>query len=142
MRPSHERTNRMEQIFEKMRNLAAASYPLLDELAHSPSPGERLAAVAILKVFAAEESFPFLVKLIGSEKPFVGYQATKALRLAVGSLDPIAYPRLLDAIHEAQVALKSASIGFDSDREALLSAAEQELTATTKVLFADAETYE
>jgi hypothetical protein len=142
MRPSHERTNRMEQIFEKMRNLAAASYPLLDELAHSPSPGERLAAVAILQVFAAEESFPFLVKLIGAEKPFVGYHATKALRLAVGSLDPTVYPKLLEAIHKAQAALKSASVGFDADREALLSAAEQELTETSEALSADAETYD
>ena len=132
----------MEQIFEKMRNLAAASYPLLDELAHSPSPGERLAAVAILQVFAAEKSFPFLVKLIGSEKPFVGYHATKALRLAVGSLDPTVYPRLLEAIHKAQAALKLASVGFDSDREALLSAAEQELTESTEALSADAETYD
>ena len=32
MRPSHERTQRMEQIFEKMRNIATASFPLLDEL--------------------------------------------------------------------------------------------------------------
>jgi HEAT repeat protein len=142
MQPSDERTNRMEQIFEKMRNLATASYPLLDELAHSPSPGERLAAVAILQVFATEEFFPFLLKLIGSEKPFVGYHATKALCLAVGLLDPIVYPRLLEAIHKAQALLKSASVGFDSNREALLRAAEQELTATTKALSADAETYD
>jgi TIR domain len=142
MRPSGERTNRMEQIFEKMRNLATASYPLLDEFAHSPSPGERLAAVAILQVFATEEFFPFLLKLIGSEKPFVGYHATKALCLAVGLLDPIVYPRLLEAIHKAQTLLKSASKGFDSDREVLLRAAEQELTATTNALSADAETYD
>ena len=108
----------------------------------APPQGERLAAVAILQVFAAEESFPFLVKLIGAEKPFVGYHATKALRLAVGSLDPTVYPKLLEAIHKAQAALKSASVGFDADREALLSAAEQELTATTKALSADAETYD
>jgi hypothetical protein len=63
MRPSNERTDRMEQIFEKMRALATASYPLLDELAKSPSPGDRLAAVAILEVFATKKFFPFATRL-------------------------------------------------------------------------------
>ncbi len=92
----------MEQIIEKMRNLATASYPLLDELANSPSPGERLAAVAILEVFAAEQFLSFLVKLVGSEKPFVGYHATKALHFAVGALDPHVYPQLLDEIKKCR----------------------------------------
>ena len=71
----------------QMRALATASYPLLDELCNSPSPGERLAAVAILQVFATEQSLQFLVRLVGSEKPFVGYHAAKALQFAVGALD-------------------------------------------------------
>ena len=101
----------MEQIFQKMRELATASYPLLDELAGSPSPGERLAAVAILQVFAAEQSLPFLVKLVGTEKPFVGYHAVKALHFAVGSSDPRVYPQLLEAIREAKASLDSADVG-------------------------------
>jgi hypothetical protein len=142
MQPSNERTHRMEQIFEKMRALATASYPLLDELASSPSPGERLAAVAILQVFAAEQSLPFLVRLVGSEKPFVGYHATKALHFAVGSLDPHVYPQLLEAIHDAQGALKSASIGFDTDRQTELRAAEQELRATIESLSGPSARYD
>jgi TIR domain len=51
MRPSHERTQRMEEIFQQMRALATASYPLLDDFVCSPLPGERLAAVSILQVF-------------------------------------------------------------------------------------------
>ena len=134
MPPSPDRTQRMEQIFVKMCNLATASYPLLDELASSPSPGERLAAVAILQVFAAERSLPFLVKLVGSEKPFVGYHAARALQFAVGSLDPHVYPQLLEAIHTAQAALTSAGVGSGTDRYVVLCKAEEELQDTMKAL--------
>jgi hypothetical protein len=142
MRPSNDRTRRMDEIFEKMRNLATASYPLLEELSRSPSPGERLAAVAILQVFAGEQYLPFLVKLVGSEKPFVGYNAARALRFAVASLDPHAYPQLSDAIREAQVALASASVGSDSDRLTTLREAEAELADTIKTLSAPAEGFD
>lgn len=139
---SSERTNRMEQIFQKMRGLAAASYPLLDELAASPSPGERLAAVSILQVFASERFLPFLVKLVGSEKPFAGYHATKALHLAVGSLDPQAYPRLLQAIDEALAALKESRSGSVADRQTQLQAAKQELQAIMDSLSGPPGTYD
>ena len=102
MPPLHERTQRMEEVFQRMCALATASYPLLDELANSPSPGERLAAVAILQVFASEKYLPLLVQLIDSEKPFVGYHATRALYFAVGALDPRGYPQLSRAIGDAQ----------------------------------------
>lgn len=132
MRPSDSRTRAMEQIFDKMRMLANASYPLLDELAVSPSPGERLAAIAILQVFASEQFLPFLVKLVGSEKPFVGYHAIRALHFAVGSSDPRVYPQLTSAINEAKAKLKSADVGFDTDRQTVLRKAEEELQATIK----------
>ena len=134
MSASSERTHRMEQILEKMRVLATASYPLLDELASSPSPGERLAAVAILQVFATEQFLPFLVKLVGSEKPFVGYHAVKALHFAVGSSNPRVYPQLLEAIRDAHALLDSAAVGFDTDRQTVLRAAEQELRANIESL--------
>jgi hypothetical protein len=142
MRASSERTQRMEQIFQKMSTIATASYPLLDELAGSPSPGERLAAVAILEVFAAERSIPFLVRLVASEKPFVGYHAAKALRFAVGAMDSSVYPQLLNALHEAQAALKSSRVGFDSDRQAVLRAAEEELRQTITALAAPSEKHD
>lgn len=141
MRPSDERTHRMEQIFEKMRVLATASYSLLDELVSSPSPGERLAAVAILQIFAAEQYLPFLVKLVGSEKPFVGYHAVKALYFAVGSSDPHVYPQLLEAINEAQALLDSGTVGFDADRQTVLRAAQQELRATIESFSIDSARY-
>ena len=132
----------MQQIFDKMCNLATASYPLLDELARSPTPGERLAAVAILQVFDADQFLPFLVKLVGSEKPFIGYQATLSLKFAAGALDPSIYPLVLKAIKEAQAALTSASVGFDNDRQGVLRKAEDELQKTIQALAAPTDKYD
>jgi hypothetical protein len=142
MSPSSDRTHRMEQIFEKMRDLATASYPLLDELANSPSPGERLAAVAILEVFAAEHFLPFLVKLVASEKPFTGYHATKALSFAVGAVDTHVYPLLLEAIKQAQSALNVARVGFDTDRQTMLRDAEHMLQQTIQALAAPTDSWD
>ena len=139
---SGEGTNRMEQIFQKMRALADASYPLLDELAASPLPGERLAAVSILQVFASERFLPFLAKLVGSEKPFAGYHATRALRFAVGSLDSQAYPRLLEAIDEAIGALRESHNGSVKDRMDQLQAARGELQALMDSLSGPSGTYD
>jgi hypothetical protein len=142
MRPGADRTHRMEQVFQKMRGIATASYPLLDELVGSPSPGERLAGVAILQTFAAEQYLSFLVGLIASEKPFVGYHAVKGLRFAVGAIDSSGYPELANAIREAQVALQSASVGFDADRQTELRAADEELRQTIAALAAASESHD
>lgn len=127
MRPSDERTVRMEDIATRLRNLALASYPLLDGFVKSPFPGERLAAITILQVFAAEEYLGYLVDLIGSEKPFIGYHAARALRFAVDSLEPASYPRLREALNDAVQRLQHASVGFDADRQKILREASDQL---------------
>lgn len=134
MRASSERTSRMEGILRKMRDLAVAAYPLLDELANSPSPGERLSAVAILQVFAAEKYLPFLGRLVASEKPFIGYHAIKALHFAVGAIDPRSYAALATALEAAERSLQVAAVGLDTDRHNLLRLAKNELTITTQAL--------
>ena len=127
---SNDRTLKMEAIFQKMRSIAIASYPLLNKLSNSPSPGDRLAAVSILQTFADEASLDFLVELIGSEKkPFDGYHAARALRFAVGALDSPSYPKLRSALHRAQELLQRASVGLDNIRRSELSVAETELEA-------------
>jgi hypothetical protein len=127
MAPSSDRTSKMEAVFQRMRGVAIASYPLLEELSNSPSPGDRLAAVSILQTIADEGSLNFLVELVGSEKPFVGYHATKALRFAVGALDMQSYPKLRDALLRAEGLLDGAAAGFDTDRRSELAAAGREL---------------
>jgi len=86
-----------------------------------------LAAVAILEVFASEEYLPFLSSLVGSEKPFVGFHAAKAIQFAVGALDAKAYDRILNTIEQAKLALQTAHVGFDTDRQRTLREAEEEL---------------
>lgn len=142
MPPSDARTARMEQIMTSMRNLATASYPLLHELAASPSPGERLAAVAILQVFASESLLPFLVGLVKSEKPFVCFHALKALRFAVNSLDPTSYDALTRAVEEAKAALQQVhpAVGPGTDRARMLADAEQELRANIDSISGPART--
>jgi len=139
---SYQRTARMQQIVDSMRAIATASYPLLDELANSPSPGDHLAAVAILQVFVSEDYLPFLVRLVGSEKPFVGYQAAKALQFAVSALDIRAHQDLLQAIVNAQATLQTASPGLDSGRLSVLRAAEQDLRAAISALAAPSQIYD
>ena len=142
MKGSNDRTRQMEAVFQKMRALVNASYPLLQELASSPSPGDRLAAISILQVFSDEAFLPFLVNLVGSEKPFVGYHATRALHFAVGSLDTRAYPTLLSSLHLAQEALKTENIGFDSDRQSELRAAESELRASIDAISSSSQIFD
>ncbi|MBX3086301.1 MAG: toll/interleukin-1 receptor domain-containing protein [Anaerolineae bacterium] len=127
MRASDERTNRMQKIFDRMYSLSTIAYPLLDELKNSPLPGERLAAVAILQTFATEEHLSFLANLVKTEKPFVGYQASRALHFAVGSLEPRVYPLLLDTLISTQAWLTSRGISANSDRQSVLSAAKEEI---------------
>ncbi|HYE79255.1 MAG TPA: toll/interleukin-1 receptor domain-containing protein [bacterium] len=134
MPASWDRTKRMGGVFERMRGLATAAYPLLKELIQSPTPGERMAAVAILQVFASEASLPFLVRLVEQEKPFIQYQAIKALHFAVEAIHPQAYPRLLEAIGEAKKALAAQDAGDKADRVTLLNQAEAELRQTMQAL--------
>lgn len=49
MPPGDQRTRRMEVIVTKMRTLGLAAYPYVSEFSRSSSPGERLAAIAILQ---------------------------------------------------------------------------------------------
>jgi len=142
MPPSNERTSRMEQIFLQMRSLATASYPFLAELADSPSPGERLVAVSILHIFATDKFLPFLVGLVASEKPFVGYQAVAALRFAVGALDPRFDAQLTHALTEAKASLDGGGVRITADRQKLLEQAQLELRARMDALSAPQQTFD
>lgn len=134
MPSSDDRKVRMTQVFQNLRTLATASYPLLDELVKSPSPGEKLAAVAILQVFATETYFPFLVELIRTQKPFVAYQAAEALQFAAGAIHPMHYPQLREAIQESQKALQTAGVKLSTDRLRVLAAADKELEGLIDLL--------
>ncbi|MEP6749944.1 MAG: toll/interleukin-1 receptor domain-containing protein [Bacteroidota bacterium] len=127
MQPGNDRTIRMQEVFEKMKKLSFAAYPFLDELQKSPLPGEHLMAVAILHEFCNEGYFDYLTDLIGAEKPFVGYQAAMALRIAAASVHPRSYDKLYAAVQQAKINLDKAEAGIDSDRRKILIDTETEL---------------
>ncbi|MFN0122678.1 MAG: SAV_2336 N-terminal domain-related protein, partial [Blastocatellia bacterium] len=78
----NERTGQMEQVIAEMRARASEAKHMLPELAASRSPGQRLAAVAILNVMPDPEHIKWLGERMEAEKPFIGYHAARALLAA------------------------------------------------------------
>jgi hypothetical protein len=98
---SRERTQRMATVFSKMRALAATAHPLIEEGIASESPGERLAAIAILLELPELQYLDWLAQRPASESSFIGYHATLALLQAVRAFGASERPAL-------EVALKAA----------------------------------
>jgi hypothetical protein len=94
MQSGHLRTRAMSAVAAQMRQLALTAYPIVPELTRSSSAGERLAAVSALTEIPNPEHLVWLASRVGIEKPFLGYQATKALLQAA---------RLLGVSHAAAV---------------------------------------
>jgi len=125
MPPSDERTRRMEICVTKMRTLAIAAQRLLPQLMSSSSPGQRLAAMAILQIRPDPAYIDWLADRLGQEKPFVGYHAAVALLTAARTLDTRHRSHLADAIRKAKAAAVQA--GSDSGQLKVLAQAESEL---------------
>jgi hypothetical protein len=102
-----ERTERMARIFSKMRAKVASIYPLLPSLARSESPGERLAAIAILGDFPHLEYVDWLAERPATETAFVGYHATLALLQAVRDLGREIPEKLQTALEAARTGAQS-----------------------------------
>jgi hypothetical protein len=100
-----ERTRRMANVHARLRALARDAYPLLPELTKSASAGERLAAVAILQEIPSKDYVRWLAERVGPEKPFVVYQATRALLSASQLLGPTSPDEVAHAIEAAQEAM-------------------------------------
>lgn len=98
----NERTRLMEVVESRMRSLALQCYPIVGELARSPSAGERLAAVATLKEIPDPQYLTWLADRVGVEKPFLAYHATVALLQAAHKLAEGDLGRIRDAIQTAQ----------------------------------------
>jgi hypothetical protein len=125
--PSGEaRTRRMTLIESRMRTLALSIYPLLPELTQSASAGERLAAVAALKELPEPSYLPWLAERVGSEKPFVGYQATLALESAARAPDAAGEDAVRNAIKQAQGILSNLQYQ-DPNQVRVLRAAESRI---------------
>ncbi len=117
------RTRRMTLIESRMRALTLSIYPLLPELTQSASAGERLAAIAALKEMPDPRYLLWLAERVGTEKPFIGYQATRALESAARNSDAASKDAVLAAVKEGQRIL--ANLQFqDPNQVRTLEAAE------------------
>jgi hypothetical protein len=119
MRPSDERTRRMEVVVSKMRTLGRAAYPLRHELAGSRSPGKRLVAIATLQVEPDYDMLDWLAERLSVETPFISYHALVAMSVAIRA--PNAADNIL-SIKSALDKLKGAKalLEGDSDRMSVL----------------------
>ncbi len=125
-----ERTRRMEVVTAKIRTLAIAGFPLIDEFSQSSSPGQRLLAVVMLQVKPDAQYLPWLAERLAVEKPFIGYHAAVALLTAARVLPVTDHQKILDAVRAAKLHL---GIGKDTtDRMDILDAAEKELSGPAK----------
>ncbi|MFN0119731.1 MAG: formylglycine-generating enzyme family protein [Blastocatellia bacterium] len=124
-----ERTGQMEQVIAEMRARASEAKHILPELAASRSPGQRLAAVAILNVMPDPEHIKWLGERMEAEKPFIGYHAARALLAAAQHLDPAYHEQIRAAIQTARQALWTGS--ENTDRGQMLNAVENALRSVS-----------
>lgn len=93
------RTRRMNEIVGLMRTFALPGLPLLAQLAASASPGERLAAVAILQVRSFASYIPWLqARFLEETQVFLLYNTALVLRRLARMPDVKDHPELGVAI--------------------------------------------
>lgn len=120
-----ERTKQMEKAAMKMRTLAYAAAPLIEELASGRSPGERLAATIILQVQPDSLRIGWLVGRFGVERAFICRHAALALLAVARVCDEDKKGDLRNAIVETRD--KIGGTGGESDHAELLDGALGEL---------------
>lgn len=126
MPPGDDRTRAMEIVVSKMRTIGQAFFPFRHEFEGSPSPGRRLMVIASLQVFFDFEMLEWLVQRVGSERPFLQYQALVAILLGIQGENAKAYvPNLETAVKELDHF--RASFGGDLSRTSTLEEIEKRL---------------
>lgn len=75
-----ERTHAMTQVLIKMRTLGPAVDKFLAELKSSASPGNRLAAIAIMQIEPDKADISWLLERFKGEQPFIFFHAAVALQ--------------------------------------------------------------
>jgi hypothetical protein len=128
MHAGPDRTRAMNAIAAKMRTLALAADPFLDELAHDPdSSGRRLAAICILQLVPGIEWVPWLADRMAVEQPFVFFHASVALLSAVRKYGSQQKEPLRAAITRALAQVKSFGENCDINTVRSLTLALSEL---------------
>ncbi|MBR0862774.1 hypothetical protein ACVIWV_001671 [Bradyrhizobium diazoefficiens] len=126
MPPGNDRTRAMEVVVSKMRTIGQAFFPLRHEFAGVASPGKRLMVIATLQICYDFEMLDWLVQRVGSEKPFLQYQALVAILLAMQGKNAKAYIPSLDAA-VSELGRFRDSFGGDTSRRGTLDEIEKVL---------------
>jgi hypothetical protein len=116
---SPDRTQKMANIVQKMRGLALATMPTLPDFMRSSSPGERLAAVAMLQTRFDPAHTAWLAERLVDERPFIGFNAASALMSASKNLAGEPLRQLFESVQAAQARL--AELGLkESGRDGMI----------------------
>lgn len=83
-----ERSRAMTEMLVKMRTIGPALSHLIGEMKASDSPGERLAAVAMMQLDPDLLDLDWLLERFRSDPPFIFFQSAFALENAVRLLGP------------------------------------------------------
>ncbi|MET4207200.1 hypothetical protein [Bradyrhizobium sp. LA2.1] len=127
MLPGNDRTRAMEVVVSKMRTIGQAFFPLRHEFAGSASPGKRLMVITSLQVFFDFEMLDWLAQRVGSEKPFLQYQALVAILLGIQQKNAKAYIAALDAAVSTVNQVRD-KFGSDTSRTGTLEEIEKSLS--------------
>ena len=122
-----DRTRAMNAVAAKMRTLALAADPFLDELHNSDSPGRRLAAVSILQLAPDLEYIDWLAERMAVEQPFIFFHASVALLSAVRKYGQSQAPKLKVAIEKSLKTIESYGEQRDANTIRTLTLALSEL---------------
>jgi hypothetical protein len=128
-----DRTGAMNAIVARMRTLAIAAKPSLQEFSASPSPGIRLCAIVILQISPDRRYIEWLGQRFQVETPFMFYQTAVALLQAVRDIGSQNREQLSSVLSSAIGVIESFRQG-EPDRNTLnvLKAAQSTLENTTE----------
>jgi Domain of unknown function (DUF4062) len=126
---SDERTRKLEGIYTEMRARAPFFYGLLTGLVNSPSPGERLVAVAVLERFPTADYLLWIADRLdpAGDTPFIRYHAAVALLVAVRVLDRSECRLLEVAVRAAKYHVQRDNEDPGGSRLTIIADAEHEL---------------
>jgi hypothetical protein len=110
------RTRTLDALVLQMRTLGLACQPFLPEFANSNSPGERLAAIALLQVKPDPAYCDWLARRLKEEEPFIVYHAAVALLAAVRHADQSQRRSLKSLEHTIQEVRESVPPGSNRHR--------------------------
>jgi hypothetical protein len=119
MKPGKARTRAMSDVASRMLTVALAAAPYVAEFVNSPSSGERLAAVMILKARFNPRYSEWLARRLVEDPPFIGYHAAGALLGGIRLLGGSDKAKLQEAVRAARDELASRQLS-DPNRDDLI----------------------